>query len=475
MKKYRTTIIALIIIAVAVAGYLAVDRFWTSDKPEDEKGSQTDPDSLYDTVMFPGIDTKNIETIESHAADVIVLRKAYDEWTCVSYPDLPFFEASVSTVLNRISGMKGKVVYTGEITESILADYGLDGKSYLLLTMADGSTVKLIFGANDLTGGEVYTLFEGDNRVFRTDNAHKTTLLLTKKHLISSMIFDFDDEGKTQKVLVSKTGEKEFELTADFSGETRKWNMIYPISIEGNQSNINDLLKIVCDLSITDITEANCADLSQYGLEKPLYAIRLKDHRKTESLEIGNRTQDGNYFYCTLNGGSDVYTISAASVTFTDETAIRYLSGYAFLENYTVLSKVIVTVAGETYTLEYDTEGKAKDEEILTINGISANQPDHDCRDMFREITNALYRIELENIELTPPPTDNVVCSIVYERKDGSRSTVTCFYRDDITVSIFRDGKYLGGYCSLRRIMGPASSEGILGTITALLEALNHS
>lgn len=475
MKRYKTTIIALVLIVVCVAGYFIVRKLDLRDSSPEPSATPQNPST---SSVFPfGTDADaadRIARIECQTKDNIVLEKQGGEWICTSYPELQVLSKNVSAIIRRMCSYGGPLVFEGEMTEAVRSQFGLDGEEKITVTMNDGTVYTVIFGGLNTSGGACYTWLEGTEQIYLCSLTFRDYMMLTKVDLISATVFDFTDSGQINRVSISKNGENFVRLSATLSGvvgEARTWTMEYPLSRKADKQNTETLVASLLNISIEDIAVSNCEDLAAYGLSPAEYSVSVTSPEKTVSLQIGSRTKDGSGYYFTVNGGSDVYTVSSSKITFKDESSLVYMDQFVFMVMYTELSKVELTLDGKTHTLGFD---YANDEENFYFDGVCATKTNADYEDEFRSVLTAVYQLELAGIDPEPSEPGEVLCEIRYEQSDGTVTTVVCTARSETTMYYYLNGEYVGGYGN-RWLLTSDGNKGIRGAVKTLMSCLNLS
>ena len=114
MKKYKTTIIALIVIVVALVAFFTVRALI----PDREDGDNNTEDEIHtvELVSFVPSDVNQMEVITENNNLVVALR--YDgSWECTTSANLPVVQTNVKSFLTVLRNAKGTVVYEGEMTD----------------------------------------------------------------------------------------------------------------------------------------------------------------------------------------------------------------------------------------------------------------------------------------------------------------------------------------------------------------------
>lgn len=472
MKKYKTTIIAIIVIVVALVGFFVFNSLLSDRNNTTDVGEDDDSDYHY-IISFATSKIKQIDTLNE--GYLLTIGTKYDgSWECKTLDTLPIVQTNVSALFTTLRNTKGTIAYEGELTDKVKDLYKVTDEKTLKYTLDDDSVVTLSVGMNKPGASSYYVAVTGDpenpDRVYVITSTYLDALFFTKHDLISTAIFSFTDSGKIRYLKIQKSGEPFFEASADLSGEKRVWNATYPISRLGDYSHIESLINAATALVTDSHVASSPENLSQYGLDIPYYQLTIGDNKKEITMTLGNKTPDGLYYYCLISGIDDVLTISAESITFSDEAQVVLIDRYAYMINYTELTELKLYYGGQEYLLTYDI---TEETELLYFNGINTYiDENRDYRYDFKCIGTSLYGISITEIEPEPNHTDEVVIKVDYTLRDGTKVNVTGYKRDDYTFCTYVDGEYIGGYSNMRQLTGTKENYGLNGCIVDLKSLL---
>lgn len=474
MKSFKTAIIAIVVLAVAITGYFIAKG--VIQKNADADGTDTKEGTGVTVLAF---DADEVVKIESRDVERFVLtRTEGGSWKCESPADVKLGTNTVSDILSTINNMTGTRIFAKGEFDGNLSDYGLDQPSLFTLYLSDGSKVEIKTGGMNPAGTMYYVMLGGSDEIFTVNTIYGKRLKLTRNLLISGNLIEVSDTDKLKKIEIRKNGEAYCTFEADFSvsGDTNKeWNITYPIAMSGNTSVITSLGETLAGLTVFDLWEANCQDLSQYGLDIPAIQYILTDNKATATCEFGNKTADGEFYYCTINGGRDVYRLDADNINFTDNTVLAYAYPYAFFETYTTLSSIDIEIFGTVnQTRKLTFQFGDDNAELLSLDGVPSVKKDAEGNTVYdylyeiKGITTYCYALQIDGLDVSATlPKGDLTCRITYHRQDGSQCVVEAYERDAATAYLYVDGAYMGGYCDSWRIFSETDHQGLWGTIRA--------
>lgn len=474
MKSFKTAIIAIVVLAVAITGYFIARGVIQKNSDNGEESPNADTG-----VTVLSFDVGKVVKIESKDDESFVLAKTDSgSWICESPDDLKLGSSAVSDILTTISNMTGTRLFAKGEFDGNLADYGLDKPSLFTLTMSDGGKIEVKIGGMNPAGTMYYVMLNDSDEVFTVNTIYGKRLKLTRNLLITGKLIELSDTTKMKTIEIKKKGETDCILEADFSvsGDTNKtWNITYPIAMAGNTSAIESLGEALTGLTVFDILEAACEDLSKYGLDVPAVQYILTDNKVTATCEFGSKTSDGEFYYCTINGGNDVYRLDADNINFVDNTVLAYAYPYAFFETYSTLSAIDIEIFGsvnETRRLTF--QFGDDNAELLSLDGVPSVKTDSEGNKLYdylyeiKGITTYCYALQIDGLDISADlPKGELACRITYHRQDGTQCVVEAYERDEATVYLYVDGSYMGGYCDSWRIFSETDHQGLWGTIKA--------
>lgn len=464
MKQYKTTIISLIVIAVVLVAFFVA----SSLLKKDTMGNTALPTSQEKETeyVFGFSSVSEVAAYESNIVDDIKLeRQGEKDWICPTYSDIDLYTTGINTALNSVRSCMAAVVYEGEITDEIIKNYKISRSEYIRITLKDGTVYTLRFGMQKPGVSMYFASVEEKGKVYLINSTYKEASVLTKENLLYTKIFDFNDKGKIKDIEIYKKGQQFLSLSSTFTEDSRTWTMNYPLSRPGADSYIENIIDAVVSLYTSEYIEGDCKDLSKYGLDNPAYVLKLTDNKGMQTLTIGNKVPEGGEFYCIFGEGNNVFTVSMESISFTDDSVIKYMNAFIFTKMYTELKSMKAEITcgdiKETFTLGFDVW---EDGEQLYFN----NQPvkDSEAIRAFRRINTALYSLDIVGISEEPTEKGELLIKITYTMaKDNEVVVVEGYRADETTMSLYENGKYCGGYDYIRQITGDNNSYGIMGTL----------
>ena len=126
-------------------------------------------------------------------------------------------------------------------------------------------------------------------------------------------LFDLDSDKIKKLTLKNSDGEFVFvkEIVKQDGGELKKWMVSSPAGFNMNEDSVRSVAINISYLSAEKVIEEEAADLSMYGLDKPVILTAELDDGTVKVLEIGSDTPTKSGYYVKLGGSNKVYTIGS--------------------------------------------------------------------------------------------------------------------------------------------------------------------
>lgn len=197
-------------------------------------------------------------------------------------------------------------------------------------------------------------------------------------------------------------------------------------------------------LNVSDLVNIAPADLSEYGLDKPLCTISLADNENTIIVKIGNYVPDteNSYSYVMINDRPEVFTMEYRALKpFVNASIADFVEKFVSLYQRSKVNRIIIE-SDKTYTIDFKAEGEndykeidgvTKDYRNSYINGVLID------KDTFTNFYELLVGIGFDNMISETYKNDNPAVTITFELSDGSKDTAQ-YYDYDSSFYIVNKG-----------------------------------
>ncbi len=376
MKKYKATLIIIVIIAAALLGsYFLVNFIRSLREPAAVTTGTAD---VLRVVDFREEDLSRITVTNSSGTYVFDRDEELDStfhWRMVEPTQ---FEAYPFYAYNRCSAVLS--VTAADTVQDASENgviYGFDRPGATVrYGKADGTDVTLIIGSPTPTGSGYYGTADGGATVYILPSGLLDDVeLFNKDNLASDYVF-VNRKDRIQEVAFSRDGSLVWHIRRDTAGE-KLWNMLAPVSSGAVTATIEDRLLIdLVNLQYKAILSEDAEDLSAYGLDKPDYEITVTEYGgKAVVLRLAEAGPTyENFFFGCCKGGSQVFLISKSDLGFLDSGAYEYVNTVAYYPELRELSGMDFTVDGRSISADVTTSETVY---VFIVNGTEA--PDRDA------------------------------------------------------------------------------------------------
>ncbi|MBQ9765541.1 MAG: DUF4340 domain-containing protein [Lachnospiraceae bacterium] len=366
MKNKKFLLLMAIVVCALVAGYFIVKAIPSNDNTTGETTSTDTTEAAKPTIPLIEENYENVVKIRliNEYGDEIYFKN--EEGTWVSDRDLTAYLNP--EILNRMAiyGSSLFGITKVEDGENNLALFGLDNPAYTVtLTYNDDKTVTFNIGDKNLVTEEYYFMREGLEGVYTVTKAfpgyynfgfedirmYEDIRIPTETPQLQEMAIGYGD----QKWHIKRFDEGSVH---DVSG-VRAWFMLdlfeHETAIDTTNLEALQTWFTVLGLDICDIYKATAEQLETYGLadgkEKGYLYYRFADADDTnieyeEKIWLGNKTEDGEYYYVKPDGRSGVYRMLAKNIdallVYEEEDLLqKYISviNIDTIESYSIKSK----------------------------------------------------------------------------------------------------------------------------------------
>lgn len=438
MKLYRNAIILVVIVALLVGVYFAVDRFKAADNPAGDE-----PEEIIKLTDYTSDEVISL-TLENPDGTFVIVKKD-DSWILSSPANIKYDSTILSsTVINACSVTADKLV---EENAQDLSVYELDKAVTVRLKTKDGNETVLKVGGMTPTGSGYYASLEGSGDVYVISSYTGVYLIKDRNGLRSKSLFDFASDEITTLAMERK-GSNVFASVKE-EGSNFNWTMTEPIKGSVNASALSPMLETLAKTNIVEFIEDKPTDLAQYGLKDPAYAFDFTTRESgSYRLMLGDERTKDFEIYAMLDGGDEVFTIDSSDFTFLDKPLKEIVDVFAYIVSISEVQKISLTMDGRTTNMVLDVYEDADgnsdaDKDKFYVDGVDASGRDENDDQPFRKFYQALIGISVDSVEISGKPVNDAEITIEYTLKDGSMK-VEYVPKDENFYYVVKNGQYAG-------------------------------
>ncbi|MDR3120742.1 MAG: DUF4340 domain-containing protein [Clostridiales bacterium] len=486
MKRYRSALILLGVLAVMIGGYyyFAVLRPASGTEEGADGADGAAAASETEKLVDRTVDDISTLTIEYETEEFVILKETVKEKTegsdterdVVRYrltnrDDIRADSSKLSSAVSNFCSLTSSKVV--EEAAADLAQFGFDGPSAALLTgkFQDGAEISLEIGAKNPTGDGYYVRRAGENKVY-LGSMYSAERILIQKAAIADLAVTALAEDGLARVSMKRAGE---ELFSAWRKAQYTWELDYPVTAPFNAQSASLIFESVKELAASSYIAlgADEAEIAEYGLDKPKYELTFEpaDGGAPTTLLFGREQNARTTIYAMLGGTTDIFTLALTGFGYLDKPMKEFVDSFAYIVNINQVNHITASFDGLTVNCDITTDPDDSDNDRFIVDGddVSKLQNDKD-KSYFRAFYQALIGIVIYDLEPAGAPAGQADITFVYEQKEEPYTmTVEFIPKDEWLYYVVRNGEYAGITVEKRLFDKP--DEGLRPTYAALKAA----
>ena len=429
-KTKRNIIIAVVIIAILIAGTIIISNIDVSDNLQD--GQQEEIYTIYSE------DTTNLSDVEVETADgsIRAVNLGNAVWTIndMSTDDIDSSKAQglAGTVSTLTS--KNKI----EASTADLSKYGLDKPDITVtITGKNGSKDKLYIGEMSPTLGEYFVMRDGDDSVYTIYSFKVDTLKQPLSYYQEFDRFNINIDDITDIKLVREDGTIEIKLLENIDKNTNNvWEMVLPYQSGANDDYIDTkILEPIEDIALTNPLEGVDGGFTD---KSPVLTLSVTPYDNTtgkyseaytETLVVGKTEGDKTY----IRYKDKMYTTPTESISFVNESAFNIVSKMQALVDISLVKGVTLEYGGEKHTIDVEPNDNNFS---FRLDGKETNDT------LSQKMYQSIISLAVDAVYDGAPIGDDTILKITFEGIKSENDTVVEIKPiDDINCAMIRNGE----------------------------------
>ena len=310
-------------------------------------------------------------TIKSESGDRTTLRKTGADWQVVAPADggpTAADGAEVSGISTNLSSLEQQRVIDENAKD--LKEFGLAEPRVEVTFKSGGQQHTLQIGAKTPTGSDLYAKLGGQPKVFLIpayldSTFNRKTFDLREKSALKI------DAQKVDSLEVTSAGR-----TIKFAKVNGTWQLASPADPRSDPAAIDGVVGRVAGAQMKSVAPA--ADLTEYGLDKPVATARIGTGSSYATLLVGKAAADGT-LYAKDEARPGVFTIESAVVDDLKKDAAQYRQKDLFDARAFNTTRLELTRGTDTFTFEKKTEKDKDGKEVEKWRQLAPVQKDADA------------------------------------------------------------------------------------------------
>lgn len=305
-KLIRNIIIAVVIVLLLVAGYIAISVIpgQIEQKNQEELAAETGDIPI----MTTSVEYVQSVTVTNSGGTYTLEKDDEGIWGIKEYPNMDF-----ETIMIESAVIEYSTLYALEEVEmpAELSDYGFDApRAQTKILLKDGNTREFVLGSSVAGGTGDFFMDAVNNKAY-----------VVSRYMVGGMERTVTDYRKTKLASIMYTeiikldvtnsnGRMVMELLPSTYTSELVMKMTYPKNMDLDETLCDSVLQTIQDITVYEYIEDNPSDLSKYGLKNPALTVTMETTGASYTLKFGNKTADGTV-YAMLDGTDYVFTHNA--------------------------------------------------------------------------------------------------------------------------------------------------------------------
>ena len=238
------------------------------------------------------------------------------EWICQDIPEMPVASGKVQEMLEAFGSFRAIRKFEAD---SELDEYGLDETAARIeFAGSDDFTASVVIGNKTVDGGSYYCIVnDNTDNLFTVSEEIEEMIARDVKYYAQKDTMDYMPEPKGISIklkngaildIFKPDDPEKYTYTDYYSWFTNENGETIPL----DSILVNKLLSGVLSVQWETAVEFGVTDekLNAYGLKKPEIEISITDENTENTLLIGDKADDENY-YAMKKGSDNVYTVTS--------------------------------------------------------------------------------------------------------------------------------------------------------------------
>ena len=455
IKNLLIPFIVLIVLAISAIVYFVVDNIKKNEPAETTAG-------MMEIVYYNLSEVSSISVNNNATGHTTAVSLSIDSNDVVHYeycgddanPGVSYSQSKLSSyVYNLISFSSSyKVSSDGNFSE-----YGLDAPAYTIMIKTLNGTDKTInFGNLTPDGNNCYMNIAGSSDVYLVSSDKLLTLENTAISFLDPSVLSIDYYDIKNVHFDRKTDGLSLDASVEiFDSGLIQFHIIKPYE-HGTSSYFESLMDSVINLEITDYISTDSGNLSQYGLDDPVYhfVITLNNGNKTE---IYFSKLISGFYYGYIAGTDKYFKLTSYQLEGIDLKETVLLDPYICYYRISSISSITCVYGDRSFKFAMDVpDGKNIMSEgvIVTLDGRNAKISDSSGRSYSSILFESIACINIGGVESNAvvDKSGGPAISLSFNGKNYVTTLYEFYKRDNDSFYVCKDGEYMGFYVYSREI-----------------------
>jgi hypothetical protein len=291
--SYKTTLVIAVLL-ILLGGY----AYWFEYKGGQKKEEQKEKEKTLFEVKKEDVTRIQIDGLDPKP--VMLAPSGKDAWMMNQPLQARADQGTVDRILSAFEKVKYKEVI--EEQPKNLSSYELDKPKMTIQLSLKGNAQRVVsIGAKNPIDNVYYIKVNNDPRVYLAEGTVGELTTITLLDLRDKKLTDFSAEK------VESISMKTAQIDLQFKKENGVWKILKPVQSPASDSEVTSLLSSLENLRATSFMDDPSADVTQYGLDKPLASVELVlEKGLRQKLDFGKTEQET---YCRIEGNPAIAAV----------------------------------------------------------------------------------------------------------------------------------------------------------------------
>lgn len=349
-KLVRNIIIAVVVVLLLIAGYIAVSVIpgQINDINIEEKKAETGDI----VIMNTAVNYVESVCVSNGTGTYTFKRNDNDVWTIAEHTDLLFENVSLESAVYGLSNLNA--LDEVELPKD-LSDYGLDKpRVQFEVALKNGTVRKFALGKRVTGGTGDFFMDVTNNKVYVVSVYLADTMTKGVNSYRKTKIVSMTSSELTKLAISNANGKVVMEMGESHYSENLVFKMTYPKHMELDETIVTPILEKIQDITVIEYVEDKPADLSKYGLTNPKVTVEMATANKSYLLKFGKKTDKGT-IYTMIDGMDFVFTYSSALYDSCENvTAYNLMNKFVNIVNISEVKSISIEGKNKKHILEIE-------------------------------------------------------------------------------------------------------------------------
>ena len=320
-------------------------------------------------------------------------------WLLDNRADFTPSESSLGSIVRTFCSLQASKLVVANAEDLSLYGLDTDNTASLTATSTNGAKITIEIGDQNPTKDGYYVRKVTDKDVYLCDKYTAERLRITKEAVVDLTIFQHEEED-LQRISMERDSEPVFTA---IRRDDLTWDLTAPVSRAMYADVYAQISTVFTGLTAIKCEAADVTDLAEYGLDVPRYQLRVEvsgdanklDQTQAQTLLLGAEKDKGSSIYAMLDGAHTVFSISLSGLPFLDKPLKEMLDPFIYIVNIADVNTLSAVFDGQIVHCDIKTVDKSQAQTQVQAQG--QTQPEGQVLEQDEFIVDGLSLSSLDN------------------------------------------------------------------------------